>query len=428
VCDQKLPSDQRIASLTVLVAVDGPSAKNLAILAGLMNNPATPPEAHRALLQVLAAKDYEGIEPLVIPTFVLTGDDAMATTLRDWLTRHRKAAMLAPLVRAWADADPADEIRRQRYIQAVEAVAGRPWREALLEAFNAANFDARGSAWELLLRNTDRPELIERLGSTPAATPGMAAIQYYLGQLGYLPRDRQELLRAVVVFSSMRPELDRAVPVAQIWAKECGYSFHPRDVHLLANWRGEQSPLASQAQAGVVNMFEGPAASAPTTRPAGWNLEPAASSPAGPFAAAVPVRLSVADRIRMVALADWLGRGVNTDRLAALAALRGSEPAGGLIVCGQTGLGTIFYPCPHSRPFVPSEDMIRASRDCVAWLIVEPRALPAGQEVGPALGDPQARLRDCPALLIIRQGNELHAMYWTPGAAQCVELAKAACK
>lgn len=423
--DAKLGAGERIASLTVLVAVDGPNPKHYPDLNEEMNRPATPPEVRRAILQVLAAADYAGLESQVIPALVQTQDDVVANALRGWLSRHRQGNLLSPLVRSWADADPSDEVRRQRYILAAEALTGRPWRDALLEAFNSPGFDARGSAWELLLRNTDRPELIERLGSVQPATPGLAAVQYYIGQLGYLPRDRQELLRAVVVFATMRAQLDRAVPVAQAWAKERGYNFHPRDVHLLGGLRGDLAARLSELCGAPASAPSSEPASEPATRPSGWAVAPAGQSAGEP--APWPVKLSAADRIRIALISDWLQRGVNGERLASLAAGRGSDPAGGLIICGENGLGTVFYPSVRPRPFVPNEDMIRASRDCVAWLVVEPRAISARQDIGPATGDPQARLRDCPALIIIRQGDDLHALYWTPGAAQCVDLARIAC-
>ncbi len=403
--DGKLDPVERVASLAVLIAVDGNNPAYHADLAADFTRASTPPQVRSALLLVLARQDDEAISPHVVSSLVQTQDEILAAALRQWLTRHRRTQAFSVVVRNWADTDPTDEIRRQRYEQAVEAIRGEPWKDALLEAMNVPAFNARGSAWELLLHNTDRPELLERLGSMKAATPAVEAIQYYMGQLGYLPRNRQELLRAVEMYIMLRPELDRAVPVAQVLATEDGYNFNPRDVHLLGGlgafrdaWKGD---VAASSQPAAI--AEKPAA----------DRQPA-SAPA----------LLLSDRLRLGLMSQWLASGNNSEKLAAMASAPSAEPVGGIITCCDGCTKEQFFQSARPRSFIPSEEMIKASQNCLGWFAMEPRKDKGGSETIPAVGDPQARLRDCPALLILRQGNELVASYWTPNGQQTVEIGR----
>ena len=235
---------------------------------------------------------------------------------------------------------------------------------------------------------------MERLGALQSQTPAVEALQYYSGQIAYLPRDRQELLRAVEVYTQMRPQLDRAVPVAQALARESGYTFHPRDVHLLGG-------LGAFREAWAVGAVS-PSASQPDD----------VKNPA------------LADKIRMGIFTEWLKRGGNGDKLAKMASAPNADPVGGLILCTSEGPTATFYATARPRSYVPGEDMIKASRDCLGWFVMEPRGDKAKNDIGPAVGDPQARLRDCPALLLLRQGSELVAYYWSPNSPQMMELGK----
>lgn len=234
VLDNDLSAEARIASMAVLVRLDGDNSAHDGPLAMVLADETSPPRVRMAVLQLLVRKDYPSLATHVVRALPTTRDERMRRALLDWLTRHPRPEVLAEVVRLWAAADPTDEVAENRYRRVAETTARQTWSGALLSALNKPSFLARGSALELLARRLPKAELNRRLLAFRPRTPAVLALQYYIRRMDYIPQARDQLLPAVLVFRTKKLALADAAKLAATWSATTGYRFHIRDFHLLS--------------------------------------------------------------------------------------------------------------------------------------------------------------------------------------------------
>ncbi|NQU75298.1 MAG: hypothetical protein HQ546_03150, partial [Planctomycetes bacterium] len=115
VLDRDLPAKERIASLAIVVHLDGDNEAHCRPLATVLTDPGSDEAVHTAVLQFLARRDFPGLAGHVVRSLGSTEDPKLQEALIDWLTRHPQPDILAEIVPLWADAEPADENMENRY-------------------------------------------------------------------------------------------------------------------------------------------------------------------------------------------------------------------------------------------------------------------------------------------------------------------------
>lgn len=246
VLDPDLPADQRIASLVLVVHLDGDNPAHHPALATVLDRGKSTPEPVRmAVLQFLVRKDYSNIAPHVVAGLTRAQSEEEREALVDWLTRHPQTEVLAEVVKLWAQADPQDAETEQRYRRAVETMAGRTWSDALLDGLNQQGFFARGSAMKILASRVPPAELRRRLAAMNPRSTAVLATQFYLTRADYLPTSPYELLAAVMTYSRHRQDgrLTDALEQARQWRQSFAYRFHIRDFHLLSRLKADHSSI-----------------------------------------------------------------------------------------------------------------------------------------------------------------------------------------
>jgi hypothetical protein len=359
--DSDLPAKDRMASLTVLVRLDGDNPAYLGQLASILTDEKSPESYRSAVLQLLVRKDHPGLAPYVAGALSKAQDESLRQALLDWLIRHPQPDVVVEVVRAWASANPTDPTEEDRYRRALEAMSGLKWSDALLACLNQPGFLARGSALELLRRRVDESELRRRLGALDARSSAVRAMQFYIERLNYLPGGGRELLAAVVAFETRPSRLAAAVMKSEAWAGAYGYTFDIGDFHLLSRLQNDPArQLPSRAEM-IRGLFTDVS-----------NRKHAVANPLGAAGGDLADRLdrlNMADLVRLYLLNEMLVGQKMQSSLAVVAerARKGPVgPWGGLIFYDSGQATARLYPPAGQDSFVPGDQMLQDAMDCLA--------------------------------------------------------------
>jgi len=397
VVDGTLTDDERIGSLSVVVHLAGTDPAYLSQLASLLELSSTSPAVHRAVLGVLARRDYPGVDPHVQAALPRARSDAERRTLLDWAARHRRPETLSAVVRLWARANPSDAATEDRFRRAVESIAGRTWSEALLEGLNRPLFKGRRSALYVLTARLSRPELARRIQSVDARVIATEALQYCLREADYLP-DAADLLAVVEAYAGRRPQLDAAIAVSRQWGEACGYRFTIGDMHLLAGLAAGdlQRPDRADLLATVGERLRrrNRRADAAALRASGLDATPLE-------------RLSTASLVRVRLLGEMMDD--SQARRGIAVAMGGADRWGGLVFLQEGRARPRLYQSTgdDGGGYQPSDMMVQDARCCLAHIH-------GGAAAGPTAGDvARAQRLGAPGLVVAQTaGGQLAAVYY----------------
>jgi len=211
-------------------------------IALVLADPKAPVELHRAALTFLMSRDHPDLAGHLMRAWpALSSDDRLRQAALDWLSRHPDPRVLAEIVKLWAKEPSATGPRESRFRLVVAKIAGKSWDRALLDGLNTPAFFARGSAIEVLSRRLTNERLCLRISRMDPKGRPMKALQFFIDRFAYLPRNRGELLAAVIILQMRRDMMPYAERLSGNWQQDERYRFNIRDFHLLS--RVARDPL-----------------------------------------------------------------------------------------------------------------------------------------------------------------------------------------
>lgn len=244
----ELPVEQRVASLKLVSRIDENShlmdETSYANLANLVRDGKCPPELQKEALRFLFASNYRDLGSFATEIIQNPNSDPeMRRLAMEWVRQNPVRNVLAGIVRSWDGETDLTDTEEQSYRDTVRQVSGQQWDEALLEAINSPDFDARGEAMSILAERMDRATLRNRILGLKAKTDAVSAVQYFVEFFGYLPASREEFITAAILYKVRQDMLPDAARLSIDWTKNFGYQFNIRDFHLLS--RMSRDPLRS---------------------------------------------------------------------------------------------------------------------------------------------------------------------------------------
>ncbi|MFB3894381.1 MAG: hypothetical protein ACE15C_20445 [Phycisphaerae bacterium] len=235
VLDPEVKPAQRVDSLQVVTALAGDDVEIRKKLAALMSDPKTPQEVQAAILTFLLRKDYPDMAAYVVQAMPnLTRFPSLHDAVLEWLTKHPTPAVLAEVVKLWAQESSVSGPNEPRFRQIVERIAGKPWNDALLDGLNTPGFTATSAAVSVLARRSQPTALRQLLLGLTPRTEDMTAIQTFLVKFDYLPTTDVEYTAIAQIYRTQRDTIDDAARLAGTWRDDFGYHFNARDFHLLS--------------------------------------------------------------------------------------------------------------------------------------------------------------------------------------------------
>ena len=415
VLDGDLPAAERAAALRLVDKLGGVDATLGGALAAVASDPKTPPDFRRVLEErlVLAGRTDVG-KPLPAMSSVPAGSPIRRANLERLIQAPDKA-MFADVIRAWAT-EPNAGPDEQRYRQAIEKISGMTWELALLDGLNSEPFYARGSAMVVLAERMAAPALASKLSAIAPRAEALAALKASVTQLGFLPRDGQELLAVVSAHQLQPGSFPDVARMARQWKGEGAYEFNVRDFHLLSRLSADQLRKPVKREAIVADL-----AAAFSAR----KHVPRAGAPEGADAFAKNISaLSMADLWNLYLLNQMfaksrvlLGLRVMADRDRADT----KTQWGGLVVYDSGGAEARVWPPAKDAPsddlkYVPAKEMIVDGRDAMCRFVGHFEKVDNAVRAGPTPEEMSAaREGNYYGLVLATVGeNEFCAHYYSP--------------
>jgi hypothetical protein len=371
VLDGDLPAAERAASLRLVDKLGGVDATLAGALAAVASDPKTPPEFRGVLEERLLQAGHNVGKALPVISTVPAGSPLRRAIL-ERLIQSPDKSMFADVIKAWAVEPPggADE---QRYRQAVEKMSGVAWEAALLDGMNSDPFYARGSAMTVLAARMTASALASKASSITPRTEPMAALKAAVTQLGFVPKDGQELLALVSAHQLQPNSFPDVARLARQWKTDGAYEFSIRDFHLLsrlfADTLRKPSPL-DMKRADIVSAVS-------ASLSARQHVPRAGATDGGDSFSKQVSSLSMADLWNLHLLNQML---IKPRVLLGLRVMADRDRAdtktqwGGLVVYESGGAEARIYPPekdapPDDRKYVPSRQMITDGRDSMCRFV-----------------------------------------------------------
>lgn len=242
VLDPALGEQERLASLRLVVQLSGGDESVTGQLAGILTDDSQPAALREGVLALLLRRDHPGLARYVVQVVPRLGPQSkMKEQVLEWLGRHPTPAVLAEVVRLWAQEESVASLNEPRYRQAVERTSGKPWDQALLGALATPGFGASGAALQVLAGRVPDNTLRQRVVNLPGRTEAVVAMDAFIRRFAYLPTTDGGLRKCVWLHKTRGPLFDGAAELSRHWRETYGYRFDVRDFHLLS--RLEQDPL-----------------------------------------------------------------------------------------------------------------------------------------------------------------------------------------
>jgi len=420
--DTALPMNQRRLSLAVVAYLKDTVPEAMDSLINMFTDPATSPELRTELVSTLLNSNDPAMTPFIVealqePNLPATTSDAMLA----WLSRNATGGTLTEIVKLWA-AEPPGGPNESHYRKVVEQMQQQPWDQALMEALNARNFRARGSAIELLGHRRRRSELTRGFMALRPQTEAVAAIQTFINGFGYVPTNKAALVQTVVVYKTRQRTMPQVADLARRWARDPQhpYLFNVRDYPLLEGLPQIPDAAGMTRERLLVEMAQRQMQRNHPVYRAG-----------GPAAARTSTRLGVqSDRVTMAdlwtlwLLDTMLSRPRIQQAMGKLAALdrRDTRAAmGGLIVLEEGQAETKLYNADRQLGtdlhYVPEKSLAGASRKAMCRFVTHFERASNGDRVGPTLQELAEARRDNMSGLVVTTLSERSfcAHYYTPG-------------
>jgi hypothetical protein len=404
VLDGQLATEQRMASLELVIKLGGDERQTHRELAGALAAE-QPQPLRNAVLKFLISKDYPGIALSGLPA----GDAATRGEVLAWLARHPEAATLADIVKAWA-AEPPDGPNEQAYRLAVYSQNRAPWQQVLLESINAASFKARGSALEVLAKRLTPADLRQQISRLRPNSDATAAMQMCIRQFDYVPANGSELLGAVIMAKSKKEAIAAVAVMVADWRKG-GYAFRPRDYPLLemlaTDPAGGAGVARDELQAAVLK---------------GIIARQQATPQLEQQAAASLAKLSMAELWMVRLVSEMLDRPQVRQAIGVMASLDRSDTRwawGGLVrLAGQEAVATL-YPCgPEGTDlhYIPGEQALAESASALCLFAGRFEKVQNAQRAGPDADDLKYAAENSLYGLVLTSLDErsLAAHFYTP--------------
>lgn len=229
-----VPVAERLESLRVVEEIDAPAAETYPAMAHALGNSDMPAPVRKAVVAFLAGKNYAGLGPYMAEALRQAKDPKQREAIFRWMQEHPSPDVLVEIVRLWAAEQPLKTDQELRFRQMVQRITGKRWDRALLDGLNSQDFNARGSAIEILAART-LPEgtLAGRILALTPRTHAVWAMRLFAEKLGYVPKTRGELLATVTMYRRHAAQLTQVAKLAGKWRGEHEYRFNIRDFHLL---------------------------------------------------------------------------------------------------------------------------------------------------------------------------------------------------
>lgn len=266
VLDNRLRESQRIESMRLVEKLANGNSQVSGMIAILVKDETCPPALRQQvqaflIRQGLAAADVDipktpatevaSAEPspaepttvkpapeIVAPSQLTPAPESKTPSVLDRFNGKTSAKVLSDVVILWAE-ESVDGQQENDFRRLVERITGSKWDNALLEALNAQDFYARGSAIQVLSARVPQTIVIDRLANMTAKTPAIEAMQVFASKFGYVPSTRQELLSCVLLHRTAPELLDDAARLHAEWKRRYLYQFKTRDLHLLSRLGGD---------------------------------------------------------------------------------------------------------------------------------------------------------------------------------------------
>jgi len=374
VLDKSLPADQRVASMQVVERLDAAYAEAYPALARVLSEADAPPALCHGVLALLIGRNYPGLDKHVVAALPHATDAKLRAALVAWLLEHPSPNLLTDVVKLWAAEGKAEPEVESRFRRIVERMSASDWDTALLNAINAENFFARGSAIEVLAARIPAVRLRREIALLPARTPAAQAMKYFSERFAYVPKTGRELLCCVVLHGRERQRLDLAAKLAYEWQLRYEYSFNVRDFHLLSRLAGDPLRKPLQRRELIREISRGIAVRAGSAGP-GRVSRPVFRGRRLVSFSAQAESLSTADLWNLLLINEMLNRP--RVRLALkIMAERDSEDRqtqwGGLVRYDQGQADAKLYPPTEKRgddQYVPPQQWLEDAIDSMAFFV-----------------------------------------------------------
>jgi len=236
VLDGDLKAEDRVNSMQLVAALGSDDPLVRRNLAALLADPKCPPALFRGVLEYLLKNDYPELAGYVARALPQVGQQGpLRDAVLEWLGKHPEPAVLAEVVKLWAQEPSVTGINEPKFRQVVEKISNKPWDAALLESLNTPDFFARGSAIDILSARMAPTALREQIMKMTARTEAISALQAVSIRFEYMPVSASGLLAVVSIYKTRPDALEDAAKLSRSWSADYGYRFDIRDFHLLAS-------------------------------------------------------------------------------------------------------------------------------------------------------------------------------------------------
>ncbi len=235
VLDGERTTDQRVASLQLVLHLGAEDESVRRRLSSILTAPESPYELHHTVLSFLLEKDYPGLAGYVIPALARADQDPrLRDAILQWLSRHPSPVVLGEVVKLWARQPSTTTPGEPRFRLIAERITGLTWEQALLSGINSRGAFPRGEALEILSRRARADSLKKRILRMEPNTAAVAGLQSFLDNFDYLPTTQTEFEAVESIFKTRLEMIADAARIDGKWRRDYGYRFNVRDFHLMS--------------------------------------------------------------------------------------------------------------------------------------------------------------------------------------------------
>jgi len=235
VLDKERGPGERTESMKLVahLGADDPAVR--ADLAAVLSDSGCPADLQRTVLEFLLRVDAPDLAVHIARVLPNLPRGSMRDSVLEWLARRgNDPAVLAEVVKYWAEEPYPGGQNEPKFRTVVERVTGKSWEQSLVDAINAPGFYARGSAIDVLSKRVTPATLRQQIAATEARSEAFATLKLFLDGFEYVPATGHEFIAAVTLYKTQPYLMEDAIRLYRDWARLSDYAFNVRDFHLIS--------------------------------------------------------------------------------------------------------------------------------------------------------------------------------------------------